>query len=77
MLKKDLFEELAALCGCEYISDMRFEPYNETAKRNARNLIRAEDYSLRELSDLYEYLYGEKIEFCDYSEIKKAFTLYK
>ena len=53
----DVFETLKSLVGCEYISDLRFEPYCSRAKVLMKRMI-LENCSLAELSDLACYIYG-------------------
>lgn len=60
MQKRDIFEELARCAGCHYISDLRSPLYNHYAKEAFREHFIPEDYSLKELSALYLYLYNKK-----------------
>ena len=71
--KNDLFEVLSAYCDCPYVSNLHFEPYRRRAIHAFKVHVRAEDYSLKDLGDLYTYLYGEKITFTDYNQVKQAF----
>jgi len=57
----DIFNELKEKIGCRYISDMR---YNEAANNMAKMYFGQMDitkYSEKEIKDLREYLYGDKI----------------
>ncbi len=75
-MEKDLFEEVAATLGCDYISDIKTEAYNARAKRMLAN-VDYKKYPLRVLNDIYEYVYGGKADFSDYDEAEKAFELQK
>mgnify|MGYP006978485305 CR=1 FL=1 len=68
----DVFESFVAQIGCEYVSDMRFEPYNTVAKSLLRAAVVEKKYALCDISALYDYLYGRHIEFSDYAEAEKA-----
>ena len=68
----DAFESFVAQIGCEYVSDMRFEPYNSVAKSLLRAAVIDKKYALKDVSALYDYLYGRHIEFGDYAEAEKA-----
>ena len=49
--RTDLFEELRDGLGCDYISDMKFPPYRERAKRHmAKKAL--EKYPLHVLNDV-------------------------
>lgn len=72
MQKEDLFEKLWKMVGCDFMSDMKFAPYNRVAKILLRD-IKLTDYTLKELSDMTEYLYKTKIQFHDYSEANDFF----
>ena len=75
MQKRDIFEELARCAGCHYISDLRSPPYNHYAKEVFREHFIPEDYSLKELSALYLYLYNKKKFFESHAEAREAFGL--
>ena len=57
---------------CEYISDLQCLPYREPAKR-AVSGFDLQQYPLHQLSDLADYLYGEKIQFETYEQAKAFF----
>lgn len=59
--KTDIFETLKTTLGCEYISDMKFEPYRTKAKESLKSM-ELSALSLSELKDLVRYLY-EKTDF--------------
>lgn len=64
----DLFEEIREALGCEYISDIRIG----TALRDARRIVAQKDltaYSVRELADISEYLYGKEMYEAEKSDI--------
>lgn len=75
MQKRDIFEELARCAGCHYISDLRSPLYNHYAKEAFREHFIPEDYSLKELSALYRYLYNKKRFFESHAEAREAFGL--
>lgn len=68
----DLFEVLQELCGCEYISDLRSAPYLSKA-RSLMQTICFEPFSLFQLSDMAEYLYGRNQSFADRQEAADFF----
>lgn len=53
----DIFELMKNAVGCEYISDLRNEPYWSEANYLLASLS-LDNYSFSELCDLSEYLYG-------------------
>lgn len=63
-LKPDIFEMLRWEVGCQFISDLRVEPNLTIAKRKLRSLP-LETCILRELLDLAEYLYRDRLLFSD------------
>ena len=71
-----LLELLKCGVGCEYISDMTFEPYNTLAKQFIRG-VTLEGYTLHELSDVARYLYKTDISFNDIEEAKQFFIKHK
>ena len=68
-----LFEALKEKVGCEYISDMRRKPCLSEAKRQTRKLS-VETFSIWELTDIAEYLYGEKPDFSDTQAARSFFS---
>lgn len=71
--EKDLFNTLADSVGCDYVSDLRYEPFNSSAKHLIARDFTFENYRLDELNDLFEYLYDKKAEFSTVREAKAAF----
>lgn len=59
--KTDIFETLKNILGCEYISDMKFEPYRTKAKETLKSM-ELSILSLSDLKDIAQYLY-EKTDF--------------
>lgn len=57
----DIYEVLKKKIGCEYISDLRYEPYNTKAKEWMKDLD-IERLSVSELNDIAEYLYGKELD---------------
>lgn len=51
----DLFELLRSVLSCQYISDLRVDPYNAKARRLLEHLD-LRGYSSNHVSDLYKYL---------------------
>lgn len=74
-MNKDLFEEVALRIGCRYVSDMRDEPFRRFAKETLAQSIDLGEYPLGVLSDMYEYLYGKKVNFETYDQAKNAFVV--
>lgn len=59
--KTDIFETLKNILGCEYISDMKFEPYRTKAKETLKSMDLS-ILSFSDLKDIAQYLY-EKTDF--------------
>lgn len=76
-MEKDLFEEVARAAGCEYISDMKLKAYNNRAKKILAESIVYKDYSLRDLSGIYKYVYGVTVDFKNYGNVEAAFQVTK
>ena len=55
----DLFEDIRAMLGCEYISDIVSSIYIDRA-RKLMETIDLTKYSERDIADMEEYLYGKK-----------------
>lgn len=53
----DIFEDLKERIGCDYISDLTFEPYKSKAKKRILEMP-METYPPEMLSDMAAYLYG-------------------
>lgn len=64
----DLFEMVANAVGCNYISDLRFEPHNSEARIFMRNQSFFRGYPLNKLIELYEYIYDKKVNFLSVEE---------
>ncbi|MDD6650573.1 MAG: hypothetical protein PUE49_00015 [Eggerthellales bacterium] len=56
----DLFEDVRAIVGCDYISDLRMEPYATAARRALPVLWKTGCYSRDSLEELMAYVGGEK-----------------
>lgn len=52
----DLFELLKYIFDCEYISDLKIEPYNTKAKL-VLSLINLKNFSLNQIKDIFEYFH--------------------
>lgn len=55
----DLFEDVRREVGCDFISDLKNEPYRTIAIKIASQLD-AHKYSMREWEDFTQYICGEK-----------------
>ena len=54
-----LLEQIQKICGCFYLSDLRYFPYNLIAKFIFRT-INLKPYTPEEISDAYEYIFKIK-----------------
>ena len=72
MADRDLFEELKRVVRCEYISDLRYSPWREQAKK-AIAAMDLSEFSLFALNDAAEYLYGEKPAFASSADAQEYF----
>lgn len=52
----DLFELLKYILDCEYISDLKIEPYNTKAKL-ILSFINLKKFSLNQIKDIFEYIH--------------------
>ena len=55
-----LLENLRVALGCEYLSDLRFEPYNSQAKALLKN-IDLSKFSSWEIYNTFDYIWEELI----------------
>ena len=58
MEKMDVFEKLKSAIGCDYISDLSFEPHRTKAKMLLK-VMDIEHCSFAELNDIANYFYGK------------------
>lgn len=72
----DLFETLKDKLGCEYISDLRYEPYNSAA-RNYIFTLCLEDHSLHVLTDAARYLFHAEANFANMEQARTFFSAAK
>jgi len=63
----DLLESLQELVHCTYISDLRFAPYQDQAKRELLKMD-ISHYPLPVLEEGIEYLFGVKLHFFSMDE---------
>ena len=58
-MRADIFEDLKDQIGCEYISDLPFEPQRTTAIRcvSQMNMSQLHQYELCQFNDLAQYIY--------------------
>ena len=68
----DLLEDLKKSVGCEYISDLRFAPFNCIAREKIA-FMKLEDYPAPMLCDAANYLYGVNVDFSSAEHAKKFF----
>ena len=66
----DLFELLQMMTGAPQISDLPHAPYQKRAVA-IMGYIPLEGYSLREILDMLQYLFGEKVEVQNTQEARK------
>ena len=66
----ELLEYLRECTGCRYISDLHCGTNNVLAKSAVKNMDFSE-YSLCEISDAVNYLYGGENEFDSVAEVRK------
>lgn len=66
----DIFTDLKKLMSCNYISDIRIGKNRRKASKILKTL-NLENYTLLQLSDLYNYLYNKEAAFTDYVAAKK------
>ena len=67
----NIFDELQAAVGCEYLSDLRM-----AESEGLREFFSGADlsvYSLTQLSDLAQYLFGAALGFDDHESAKNYF----
>ena len=69
----DIFTDLKKLMNCNYISDIRIGKNRRKASKILKTL-NLENYTLLQLSDLYNYLYNKEAAFTYYVAAKKAFN---
>jgi hypothetical protein len=51
-----LLELIKEICGCFYLSDLHYFPYNIMAKVIFKS-INLQSYTLKEIKDTYEYIF--------------------
>ena len=54
-----LLDTIQAIIGCEYLSDLRYEPYNTMAKEVLKS-INLKYYSSHDVYNTFEYLFSKK-----------------
>lgn len=53
-----LLEQIQYICGCFYLSDLHYFPYNIMAKIIFKSM-NLHSYTLKEIKDAYEYIFKE------------------
>ena len=56
-----LLEQIQKICGCFYLSDLHYFPYNLIAKM-LFNSINLQSYSLKDIKDAYKYIFAKEVE---------------
>lgn len=56
---------------------MKLKAYNNRAKKILAESIVYKDYSLRDLSEIYKYVYGVTVDFKNYGDVEAAFQVMK
>ena len=56
-----LLEIIKDAIGCEYLSDLRKNPYNTIAKKILSIILNPKTYSTQEIQDAIKYLENHKI----------------
>jgi hypothetical protein len=54
-----LLEQIQKICGCFYLSDLHYFPYNVIAKA-LFNSMDLKKYNLKDISDAYNYIFTKK-----------------
>ena len=72
MQDRDLFEELKRIVRCNYISDLRYAPWLDRARKEIAGMDLSA-YSLFALSDAADYLYTDKKTFTS-SEMEQEYS---
>lgn len=54
-----LLESIKEICGCFYLSDLHYFPYNVIAKA-LFNSMDLKKYNLKDISDAYNYIFTKK-----------------
>ena len=66
----DIFEAIAQTVHCPYVSDLRFLPWRESAKKEIKK-VKITKFSLNSLSDFIEYVFEEKRNFKSHDEVRE------
>ncbi len=74
--KRDIFGDLKKLVQCEYISDLRVEPYVMAAKRIMTELDLSR-YPLEAIENVAEYLFDQHPCFADHEQAEAFFDTLK
>lgn len=65
----EILEWLRESAGCRYISDLRYGANNKFAKTAVKGIDFSE-YTLHEISDAINYIYGNDIKFDTIADVK-------
>lgn len=70
--KKELFEIVRERLNCDYVSDLRVEPYRHKAI-DVMHEMNLKQFSLVSLEDMAEYVSDKDVKFDDYAEAETFF----
>lgn len=69
---RDIFEDICAGLGCDVTSSIKKYGSNLAKAEELLKTMNIKQYPLRQISDIYDYIFGEKKVFESYEEAKKA-----
>ena len=69
-MKEDLLEDIRTIIGCAFISDLRYEPFNDRAKKLI-SIIDLEAYPFADITDAVAYLFFSEGIFESIQQIKE------
>lgn len=68
-----LLEDVAASCGCEYLSDLHFSDHSRMLPILLQRVSWAQD-SLKDWTEAIEYIFGARIPFPSHESVHRFFT---
>lgn len=69
-MMEDLLEDIRTIIGCEFISDLRYEPFNNRA-RKLISILDLESYPFADITDAVSYLFFSEGLFENVQQIKE------
>jgi hypothetical protein len=69
-MMEDLLEDIRTIIGCEFISDLRHEPFNNRA-RKLISILDLELYPFADITDAVSYLFFSEIPFKSVQQVKE------